>query len=122
MKDVVRRAYLLDCYGPLLTDKQREIYEWYYQQDLSLGEISEVASVSRNAVYDLVGRTDEKLERYEKALGLVAAADRQEKEKEALAALFAEWLAENGDCLKVEAKETLAGLIRRIREQGDYGI
>ena len=117
MKDVARRAYLLDCYGSLLTDKQREIYEWYYQQDLSLGEISEVAEVSRNAVFDLISRTDGKLERYEKALGLVAAGDRQRKEKEELATLFEDWLKENGYCLGAGGKETLTALIRRVREQ-----
>ena len=116
MKDVARRAYLLDHYGSLLTEKQRDIYEWYYQQDLSLGEISEIAKVSRNAVYDLVSRTDEKLERYEKALGLVAAGEKQAKDKETLAALFESWLEENGDSLKAEAGEALTGLIRRMRE------
>ena len=118
MKDVVRRAFLLDYYGPLLTEKQRDVYEWYYQQDLSLGEISEVAHVSRNAVFDLISRTDEKLERYEKALGLVAGGERRETEKEELAALLERWLDENGSQLKVEAKEKLAALAGRLRLLG----
>ena len=127
MKDVARRAYLLDQYGPLLTEKQRDIYEWHYQQDLSLGEISEVARVSRNAVFDLVSRTDEKLERYEKALGLVAADERREKEKEELAASLEAWLEENGSQLAPGAKESFAGLIQRLigkdaLEGGYYGI
>ena len=118
MKDVARRAYLLDRYGSLLTEKQRDIYEWYFQQDLSLGEISEVAMVSRNAVFDLVSRTDSKLERYEKALGLIAAGERLEKDREALAASFEDWLADNRGSLTLEARDTLDGLIRRVREQG----
>ena len=124
MKDVARRAYLLDRYGPLLTVKQRDAYEWYYQQDLSLGEIGEVANVSRNAVFDLVSRTDEKLERYERALGLVAADERRSQDREALAASFELWLTENRGCLSAEAMEAIAGLIRRVREQGlnEYGF
>ena len=115
MKDVARRAYLLDFYGPLLTDKQREAYEWYYQQDLSLGEISEVANVSRNAVFDLVSRTDEKLERYEKALGLVAAGEKHEQEKEELASLLENWMKDYTARLGAEATEKLAALIGRLR-------
>jgi predicted DNA-binding protein YlxM (UPF0122 family) len=97
MKNVVRRALLLDFYGALLTEKQREIYDWYYQQDLSLGEIGDVAQVSRNAVHDLLSRADSKLERYEQALGLIAAHERQAAAKAALAADFSAWLAEAGE-------------------------
>ena len=114
MKDVVRRAYLLDFYGPLLTEKQREIYEWYYQQDLSLGEISEFADVSRNAVFDLISRTDEKLERYERVLGLIEAGQRREKEKEELASSFDRWMGENARRLDRESGNELNALIKRI--------
>jgi len=113
MKDVARRAYLLDHYGPLLTEKQRDVYEWYYQQDLSLGEISEVADVSRNAVFDLISRTDAKLERFERALGLVAARETREKEAEGLAAAFALWLEENACRLEEGPLEKLKALIER---------
>jgi predicted DNA-binding protein YlxM (UPF0122 family) len=122
MKDVARRAYLMDCYGPLLTDKQRDIYDWYYQQDLSLGEISEVAHVSRNAVYDLISRTDEKLERFEKALGLVAAAEKSELGREESAALFDRWLEENGGCLTQPARDALVGLVGRMLEAGGQAL
>ncbi|MCL1805242.1 MAG: hypothetical protein FWG28_04480 [Clostridiales bacterium] len=114
MKDVARRAYLLDFYGPLLTEKQRDAYEWYYQQDLSLGEISEVADVSRHAVFDLVSRTDAKLERFETALGLVAAREEREKRSAGLAAAFGRWMADNAACLEEEARAKLAALIERI--------
>ena len=116
MKDVVRRALLLDYYGALLTDKQRDAYEWYYQQDLSLGEISEVAKVSRNAVHDLVSRTDDKLERYEAALGLIAAEAEQAESTEALAGRFQQWIDAYGDGLPGEAKEELRLLIASLGE------
>ena len=114
MKDIARRALLLDFYGALLTEKQREIYEWYYQQDMSLGEISEVAQVSRNAVHDLIGRTDEKLERFEKSLGLIAAKAMQDEERAELAAQFEHWLAKRGAEVDAEATDELKVLIGRL--------
>ena len=116
MKDVARRAYLLDFYGPLLTEKQRDVYDWYYQQDLSLGEISEIAQVSRNAIHDLVCRTDEKLERLEKAMGLIAESEKWGREKEELVAGLQAWLDENGHPLQPKAKEDLMELFSRIRD------
>ena len=119
MKDVARCALLLDHYGALLTEKQREIYEWYYQQDLSLGEISEIANVSRNAVHDLISRTDEKLERFESALGLVSSGKKQEREAIELTAFFNQWLAEHGEALDAGAKGELEHLIGRLLQIGD---
>ena len=114
MKDVARRALLLDYYGDLLTDKQRDVFEWYYQLDLSLGEISEVANVSRNAVHDLVSRTEKKLERYEAALGLISDAERQRGTRDRLAQGFRQWLKSYGSELPGEAAEGLCALIKQI--------
>jgi predicted DNA-binding protein YlxM (UPF0122 family) len=121
MRDVVRQALLLDFYGALLTEKQREIYDWYYQQDLSLGEISDAAGVSRNAVHDLLRRVAEKLERYDQALGLLAVRERQEADKQALAADFTAWLAagapEPGQAAAAnQRRDEFQALLARLRE------
>jgi predicted DNA-binding protein YlxM (UPF0122 family) len=71
MEEITRRSLLFDFYGNLLTLKQQEIYDLYYQQDLSLGEIAEQKKVSRQAIFDLLRRTEEALEDYEGKLGLV---------------------------------------------------
>jgi predicted DNA-binding protein YlxM (UPF0122 family) len=71
MDNLTQRALLFDFYGSLLTKKQREIYDLYFQQDLSLGEIGELQDVSRTAIYDLVKRTEGTLQHYEERLGLV---------------------------------------------------
>jgi len=68
---------LYDHYKPLLTEKQREVYELHEFSDLSLGEIAELFGKSRQAVYDLLFKTRRKLEMLEKKLGLAA---REEKE------------------------------------------
>ena len=59
-----------DHYKPLLTDKQREVYEMHEFSDLSLGEIAEHYGKSRQAVHDLLLRTRSKLEMLESKLGL----------------------------------------------------
>ena len=71
MDQLTRRSLLFDFYGPLLTPKQQEIYDLYYQQDLSLGEIAQLQEVSRQAVFDLLRRTEEALNAYEEKLGLL---------------------------------------------------
>ncbi|MDS1029920.1 putative DNA-binding protein [Bacillota bacterium LX-D] len=68
---VARVAWLYDFYGKLLTDKQQKIIELYYNQDLSLGEIAEEYSISRQAVHDLIRRAETTLEEYESKLGVL---------------------------------------------------
>lgn len=65
-------ALLYDFYGQLLTPKQQEVFDLYYQQDLSLGEIAEEHRVSRQAIYDLVKRSEKILQDYENKLRLVS--------------------------------------------------
>ncbi|MBP1968129.1 putative DNA-binding protein YlxM (UPF0122 family) [Virgibacillus natechei] len=62
--------YLFDFYQALLTLKQRNYMEMYFIEDYSLGEISELNLVSRQAVYDNIKRTETILESYEQHLHL----------------------------------------------------
>lgn len=113
-KDIVRRALLLDYYGALLTEKQRQIYDLYFQEDLSLGEISDLQKVSRNAVYDLILRTDEKLERYEEALGLIRSGAAQEEAKARLRGDFRRWLDQAGSLLSEKERAEFTALTEEI--------
>ncbi|PIC65658.1 hypothetical protein CSV79_00860 [Sporosarcina sp. P13] len=70
LEKTTRVNFLFDFYQSLLTDKQRLYMQLYYLDDLSLGEIAEQYSVSRQAVYDNVKRTEAMLEDYEKKLKL----------------------------------------------------
>lgn len=67
------RDYLImlyDFYGELFNDKQREYFEQYYFQNLSLGEIGVNLGISRNAVHKVIQGVEEKLRFYEDKLGM----------------------------------------------------
>lgn len=70
LEKTTRINYLFDFYQTLLTPKQRSYMEMYYLEDYSLGEISELQEVSRQAVYDNIRRTEAMLESYEGKLRL----------------------------------------------------
>src|SRR5699024_3493162 len=61
---------LYDFYYKLLTKKQQSYMEMYYREDYSLGVISELTNVSRQAVYDTIKRTEQLLQSYEVHLSL----------------------------------------------------
>lgn len=62
--------FLYDYYKELLTDKQRDYFEDYYFDDLSLKEISENRNVSRNAAFNQIKSVEEKLDLFEEKLSL----------------------------------------------------
>ncbi len=71
LEDKIRMNSLYDIYGKLLTEKQRMYYEYYYLSDYSLSEISEILSVSRNAVHMQLKNVVSHLENYEKILKML---------------------------------------------------
>ena len=66
-----RMAMLFDFYGDLLTERQKEFYDLYYNEDLSLAEIAEHAGISRQGVRDAIVRRETILRDTEDKLGLV---------------------------------------------------
>lgn len=71
MDQIFEKTLLFDFYGELLTDRQKELYQLYHLDDLSLGEISEQMAISRQGVYDAIKRCDAQLAKYEEKLQLV---------------------------------------------------
>lgn len=68
---LIEVGILFDFYKELLTEKQREVVNLYYNEDYSLGEISENLSISRQGVYDTLKRSEKILKDYEEKLKLV---------------------------------------------------
>ncbi|TFE02730.1 putative DNA-binding protein [Jeotgalibacillus salarius] len=68
LEKTTRVNFLYDFYQMLLTPKQRSYMSLYFLDDYSLGEIAEEYSVSRQAVYDNIKRTEAMLEEYESKL------------------------------------------------------
>ena len=77
VKEDLMLIRLWDMYSPLLTERQRAIGELYFNYDLSLGEIAEQTSVSRQSVYDCLQTTKNILLSTEEKLGFCKAQDRQ---------------------------------------------
>ena len=71
MNKILEQALLYDFYGELLTKHQKDVYEQFILEDLSLSEIAEGAGISRQGVHDLIRRCQKALEGYEAKLHLV---------------------------------------------------
>ncbi len=78
MKDLEAIALLYDFYGPMLTQRQQELIQAYFLDDLSLAEIADESGVSRQAVHDLIKRSEALLHEYEEKLGFVAEHRRRQ--------------------------------------------
>jgi predicted DNA-binding protein YlxM (UPF0122 family) len=75
---------LYDFYGELLTDRQKEFFESYYHDDLSLAEIGENAGISRQGVRDVIARADALMEDLEDKTGLVRRFQRMKDRIDAI--------------------------------------
>ena len=111
------RSMLLDFYGELLTEKQRECFDLHYNEDLSLSEIAEQSGISRQGVWDNIKRAEASLQSIEEKTGLIRRFSESRRELEALAKQ-AERLVE---LTEGEVRELAAALkrdIERIKTRG----
>ena len=71
MEKLVQVARLFDTYGSLLNEKQRDVINCYYNEDLSLNEIAENNNKSKQAISDMIQRSVDKLFEFENELSLI---------------------------------------------------
>lgn len=71
LENLIRDSLLLDFYGELLPEKQREFFRLYYEENCSLQEIADDFGLSRQGVHDAVKKAEGSLAGYEDKLGLV---------------------------------------------------
>ena|ERR1700730_385698 len=74
-----RHLALFERYGALLTKHQQEILDLSLRSDWSLAEIADHQGTSRAAVHDIVKRSTEALEEFERRLGLLAEAGKRRR-------------------------------------------
>ena len=79
LTNIIKKGELLDCYGELLTKRQRDCLDLYYNENLTLAEIAEHFRISRQAVHDAMRHGEEQLAYYEKTLCLLYK--KKEKQK-----------------------------------------
>ena len=108
--DALTMSLLYDYYGELLTEKQRQLFDLYYDQDYSLSEIAAAAGISRQGVHDTLARAEELLEGYERTLGCIARDARLQKQREVI--------AQNAQALtRIPAAAPQAGAILRAVQE-----
>ena len=101
-------SVLLDFYGPMLTDKQREVVEYYYNEDLSLAEIADHAGITRQGVRDAIKRGEATLLEMEERLGFARRYREQEEKLERIAELARDMQRQND--LHLFSREIGAGV------------
>ena len=82
MEEKVKISMLCQLYGQLLTQKQFEFIDDYYNNDLSLSEIAENNNITRQAVRDIIKKGEKKLFEYEEKLMFMKRMLNQEKKIE----------------------------------------
>ena len=105
--DALELVLLLDYYGGMLTDKQKECFDMRYNQDMSLGEIAETLGVSRQAVNDNLTRTEALLRRMEENIGCVKRDMRNRA--------AAQEILEAATVLDASSDPAVAAQVKRIR-------
>lgn len=88
-------SVLFDYYSEILSDKQKQIFDSYYNLDLSLSEIAENTGITRQGVRDFIKRTEQQLAEYEEKLNFV-------KKIEEIKALSQKIESDNSDLSKLK--------------------
>ncbi|MBO5609155.1 MAG: DNA-binding protein [Eubacterium sp.] len=120
MDERVRQSLLFDFYGELLNEHQRDVFSASVFDDMSYSELADEFGCSRQAAFDLIRRINQKLEGYEKRLGLVkrfSEARNKNKEVAELIASAKEYI--NKSDINSKDKKAISDYIGKIAELSD---
>lgn len=122
MKDL-NICILLDFYASLLTPKQKEMMEQYYNEDLSLSEIAEGMNISRQGVRDAIKKGESIIKTAEAEMGFVARFMSMAEELSVVRNRVVE-LIENKTCREEKLNSLLKEVdnLRTLSGVTDYGI
>ena len=108
-----RMALLYDFYGDMLTDRQKEFYDRYYNEDLSLAEIAENYGISRQGVRDVIVRAEAAMTEIEDKTHLIRRFFRMQDELTAIDAAADRLLdAVRQGCLSDDLVEECANTVK----------
>ena len=111
-----RMAMLYDFYGDLLTDRQKEFYDLYYNEVLSLAEIAENYGITRQGVRDVIVRAEAYLTEIEDKTGLIRRFHTMQGQLREVADCAQKVLDLNDAKLGSDELETLAGRIKSLAD------
>ena len=120
MDRIYEDSLLFDFYGELLNEHQRDVFSASVFDDMSYSELADEFGCSRQAAFDLIRRINQKLEGYEKRLGLVkrfSEAKNKNKEVAELIASAKEYI--NKSDINSRDKKAISDYIGKIAELSD---
>ncbi|MCI8443841.1 MAG: putative DNA-binding protein [Clostridia bacterium] len=110
MEEKVKISMLCEFYGKLLTEKQLEFIDDYYNNDLSLSEIAQNNNITRQAVRDIIKKGEKKLFEYEEKLMFMKRTLNQEKKIEKA-------LSELTKIQKDDSDKQIASVLESIKKE-----
>ncbi len=108
---------LFDFYGEVLTDRQKEFYDLYYNEDLSLTEIAENYNMSRQGVRDAIVRAEATLTELEDKTGLIKRFQEQTRDLEHLRELADTARAANTDPVVDDCLRRIQDLCVKLKQE-----
>ncbi len=115
-------SFLLDFYGDVLGDKQRELVDLYYNEDLSLAEIAKSCGMTRQGVRHVLKKAEDELVSLEQTLGLANHfVQIKENNAEIVDALFSIYEQLKSFSVPNDITEQLLTVIERVRSQTQIG-
>ncbi|MBQ8319891.1 MAG: DNA-binding protein [Clostridia bacterium] len=118
MKDDLKFFRLWDLYSPLLTEKQREMTDLYFNYDLSLGEIAEQKGISRQSVSDCLAKSRKQLVEYDEKLKFDELLTKGDRAFSAYMTQVNRWIEAQGEPLSEGVRELKTLLAKTLEDCG----
>lgn len=112
-----RMTMLYDFYGELLTERQQEFFDLYYNEDLSLAEIAENYGISRQGVRDVIVRAEGIMTEMEDKTGIIRRFHRMQEQLASASEGMDRILAINSDMYFDRELDELARGVKETIEQ-----
>ena len=112
-----RMTMLYDFYGELLTERQKEFFDLYYNEDLSLSEIAENSGISRQGVRDVIVRAEAILTELEDKTGIIKRFHKMQEQFAQMETAVDAIAARNDERWQDDEVETLCGQLKGVLAQ-----